>query len=174
MRHRLILATLLACAASLPAQAKVRLVEAGIVCPNDRESAGYRDAPDTEAGRIDLIAEQIEFDLYDRTVPAMEHLSFGFRVQLKADQPETEVTIVVEHPPFGERQVALEQWTQTLVGGESSLNLFTFDYPYEMVPGRWTFSIEIAGQRQVEVPFVVGDRFANANVDQTCLGNLSS
>ncbi|UWQ21270.1 DUF3859 domain-containing protein [Jannaschia sp. W003] len=175
MRPRLIPLLLLACA--LPfgaAQARVRLVEAGIVCPALREASGQRPAPDTQTGTVDILSAGVEFDLPDRVVPAMQHLGFGLRVEVEAGEPETELLIVVEHPPTGPEGVTRESWTQVAAGGERSLNLFTFDYPYEMVPGPWTFSIEVEGERVVEVPFTVGDRFANARVDAACLEMLNA
>lgn len=157
-----------------PAMAKVRLVEAGIICPEIRDGDGRREAPETETGFIDIIDQDLVFDLPDRHVPLIQHLSFGFRVALKPGEPNTRITIVVDHPPTGDAGITRESWSQWIAGGERSMNLFTFDYAYEMVPGPWTFAIEVAGQRQVEVPFVVGPPGFNPKVDQVCLGALNS
>lgn len=156
-----------------PAAAQVRLVEAGIVCPGDRDGVEEA-APDTEAGFVTTIEEAVAFDLPDRVVPTLEKLSFGIRVALKDGAGATPITVTTTHPPMGPRAVTRQAYRSSLVPGDTSLKLYTFDLPYERVPGRWTFGIEIAGETVLEVPFDVVDRFGNARVDQVCLGNLSS
>ena len=172
MRHRLI-PLVLACALPWGAQAKVRLIEAGIVCPEVREAAETRPAPNTEMGHIDIIEDEIVFDLPDRQVPLIPHLSFGLRVALKDGVPATDITVVVEHPAFGSRKVSRESWSQSVDPGATTVNLFSFDFPYEMVAGTWTFAVEIDGTRHVEVPFEVGAPGAMEKVDAVCLSTLS-
>ena len=174
MRHRLIpLAAAALCLSAGGASARLSLVESGIVCPALRETIESRPAPDTEAGRVDTIEGAIEFDLADRDVPLVQHVSFGFRIALDDAGPDADVTIVVEHPPFGERAVSRESWVQSMVAGGVALNLFTFDQPYEMVPGPWTFAAELDGERLVEVPFTVGAPGAAERVDAVCLSVLN-
>ena len=172
MRHRLnalgSCAVAVLAAAATSADAKVRLLEAGIVCPEPRDGAARRAAPDTEIGHIDILERDVGFDLLDRQVPAMRDLAFGLRVALKAGQPETALTIVLEHPPLGDRAVTRQSWVQWVAGGEDTINLFTFDFPYEMVEGDWAFSIEVEGQRVVSVPFDVGPPGSNPRVDEVC------
>ena len=167
-----ITALLLACAAPA-AQAKVRLVEAGIVCPEVREGE-RRPEPDTESGFIETIEEEVVFDLPDRRVPLMRDLSFGFRVALKDGEPATALTIVVEHPPFGARSVSRESWTHLVEPGGTSTNIFSFDERYEMVEGRWRFAVELEGERVVDVPFDVGAPGAAERVNAVCLTALNS
>lgn len=157
-----------------PGAAKIRLVEAGIMCPELRETTDRIEAPDTETGFIDIVDGNTEFDLPDRQVPTLQHLSFGLRVALKAGEGATDFRMIVEHPPIGAEGVTRESWPDTLVPGEESLNFYTFDFPYEMVPGDWVFSIEVDGQAQVTVPFVVGGPGSNPRVDAVCLGALNS
>ena len=171
MRAALLLALLLA---PWPAAAKVRLLEAGIVCPAPKAEGARREAPDTETGFIDVIEQGLTFDLPDRAVPLMPDLGFGVRVALKDGEPDTRLTIVVEHPPTGAAGVERESWTQWVTGGETSLNLFSFDHAYEMVPGTWTFSIEVEGERLVSVPFEIGVPGAARRVEEVCLGNLAA
>jgi hypothetical protein len=175
MRHRLIslAATVALCLSGGGAAGRLSLVEAGIVCPEVREAVSSRPAPDTEAGRIDTIEGEISFDLSDRTVPLIRHVSFGFRIALDEAGDDADVTIVVEHPPFGERSVSRESWVQPMAAGATAVNLFTFDFPYEMVPGPWTFAAEIDGERLVEVPFDVGTPGASERLDAVCLSMLS-
>ncbi|MBM2577190.1 DUF3859 domain-containing protein [Jannaschia sp. Os4] len=166
--------TLLLCLAGLPAAAQVRLVEAGVVCPGERDGVPTA-APGTEAGFITSIEEGIAFDLPDRVVPVMEKLSFGIRVGLKDGAPLLPIRVVTTHPPMGPRGVTRQTYESDLAPGAASLRIYTFDHGYEMVEGRWTFAIEaLSGDVLLEVPFDVVGRFGNARVDAVCLGNLSS
>lgn len=170
MRDRLIpLAAALALAGP-PASAALSLVEAGIVCPELRETVERRPAPGTESGFVDIIEDPIEFDLLTRDVPLIQRLGFGLRVRSDYAE-ETPVTVVVEHPPFGERAVSVERWDSSVAAGSGALNIFTFDERYEMVPGAWTFAVEVDGTREVEVTFNVGTD--PEPVDDACLEMLS-
>lgn len=179
MRHRLTVsarhsgvAILLVLICAAPVAAQVRLVDAGIICP--RKSTGELvAAPGTEAGHIRRIIEGLTFDLPDRIVPTMDSLSFGFRTSLKPGTPTQDVTVVVTHPPMGERGVEREEWTDVIEPGSESLNLFTFELDYEKVPGPWEFSIEIDGIPQVSVPFTVTETGGQGRVEQACFQFLS-
>ncbi|WP_308915587.1 DUF3859 domain-containing protein [Jannaschia sp. LMIT008] len=157
---------------AVPAGAGIVLVDAGVVCPAIRETVDRVPAPDTEAGHVDLIGGDLTFDLQTGAVPLMRHLSFGLRVRNEGDAP-VEAVVVVVHPPFGARRVARESWAHDVPAGDTALNLFTFDHPYEMVPGRWTFSFEVGGETALTVPFDVGAPGAEAAVDAVCLGALA-
>jgi hypothetical protein len=155
------------------AAAQVRLVEAGIVCP--RVTTGELvPAPGTEAGTIRRIDQETSFDLSVRSVPMMDDLSFGIRTALDRADPEPRaVTIVVTHPPMGPRGIERQEWEDVLVPGMDSLNLFTFEFPYEKVPGLWVFSVEVEGEPVVAVPFQVGGPDARAPVETVCFRFLS-
>lgn len=154
------------------ASAQVMLLEAGIVCP--RIVTGEMvEAPDTEIGAIRRIDQGLAFDLDARDVPTMTNLSFGFRVGLEAGVPPQEVTIVVTHPPMGERAVTRQSWPDTLVPGEDNMNVFTFEYEYEKVPGPWTFEIEVDGATVVAVPFEVTEEGARGPVEAACFQFMS-
>jgi hypothetical protein len=156
---------------SLPVEAQVALLEAGVVCP--RETTGeLLPAPGTEAGAIRMIEQATAFDTDARRVPMLDLLSFGFRVASTADAPQ-EATIVVTHPPMGPRAVTRQEWVDTLWPGEGSLNLFTFEEAYEKVPGPWTFAVEVAGEAVVEVSFDVVPAGASGPVEQVCFQFMS-
>lgn len=155
-----------------PAAAQVRLIDAGIICPRDSDGA-LIDAPGTETGFIRQIDEGLSFDLPDRVVPTIDQLSFGFRTALKAGASETPITVIVTHPPMGERGVERQEWKDTLVPGGGSMNLFTFEFDYEKVPGSWAFSIEVDDQVVVTVPFEVTETANQGRIEQACFQFLS-
>ena len=173
MCHRLIPATLAALAALAiagAASADVSLVEAGIVCPEIRDAVERQEAPDTETGFIDIIDEAIVFDSPTRDVPLIPHLSMGLRVASDSDEVLV-ADIVVEHPPFGAAEVSRESWETVIEPGGTTIGLFSFDFPYEMVAGPWVFAVEVDGERFVEVSFNVG--VDPAAVDAVCVGMMS-
>ncbi len=172
MRHRLIDLALALAALAAPAGAQVRLVEAGIVCPREPTGA-FEDAPGTEAGAIRRIEEAVVFDLPDRNVPTITNLSFGLRAALDPGAEATDVTIVVEHPPMGERDVTRQEWDDTILPGGGSISLFTFEEAYEKVPGPWRFSIEAGGATLVEVAFEVTAEDGRGAVERACFQFLS-
>lgn len=169
MRLPIVLLSLLL---AFPATAQVRLVDAGIVCPRPSDGA-LLEAPGTESGFIRQIEADLMFDLPDRTVPTLDQLGFGFRTALKPGAPETDVTIVVTHPPMGDRGIEREEWRDTLVPGATNMNLFTFEFDYEKVLGPWSFSVEIDGKPVVTVPFVVTETENQGRVERTCFQFLS-
>ncbi|PWJ20974.1 DUF3859 domain-containing protein [Jannaschia seohaensis] len=155
-----------------PAAAQVQLLEAGIVCPRTTKGE-LIEAPDTEVGAIRLIEGGVVFDLNARTVPTMSNLSFGFRIGLKESAPAQDVTIVVTHPPMGDRGVTRQSWGKSLLPGEAGLSIFTFEYDYEKVPGPWTFGVEIEGETAIEVPFQVTEEGGRGPVEAACFRFMS-
>lgn len=108
----------------------------GVICAIDTE--GQRVAPGTESGVINVVPQGRAFDVVTDVVPAETGISFGIRTggmtaALLAARVE------VTHPPMGSEGVTRQSWDY--VPGDPSLNLFTFEYPYEAVKGRWTFRV---------------------------------
>jgi hypothetical protein len=171
MTVRLALPLVLALLA-LPAAAQVRLIEAGIICPRI-VTGELVEAPGTESGNIRMIEQTLAFDLDARAVPTITNLSFGLRFALEPGEPAQDVTIVVTHPPMGERAVTRQSWPDTLVPGEQNMNLFTFEHEHEKVAGPWTFAVEIDGERVLEVPFEVAGPDARGPVEQACFQFMS-
>lgn len=154
------------------AEAQVRLVEAGIVCPRE-PSGALVEAPGTEAGVLRQVEEGLAFDVLSRTVPMIDDLAFGVRVELKAGTPPLSAVVVVTHPPMGPRGVTREEWPDALLPGGQSVNLFTFEQDYEKVPGRWTFGLEVEGEPVVTVAFDVLAEGGQGPVEQVCFTFLS-
>jgi hypothetical protein len=168
----LLRSALAALLAATPAWAQVQLVEAGIICPRI-VTGELVEAPDTEVGAIRRIDQRLAFDLDARDVPTITNLSFGFRVALDPGEGDREVTIVVTHPPMGERGVTRQSWEDQLVAGQSSMSLFTFEFDYEKVPGTWTFAVEVEGEPVVSVPFEVAAPDARGPVEAACFQFMS-
>jgi hypothetical protein len=167
------LACALACALASPAGAQLRLLEAGIVCPERREGAMVP-APLTEQGEIRRIEGEIAFDLPDRHVPLLAELSFGIRVGLPAGAAPVAAMMRVTHPPMGPRAVTEQMWPIALAPGGDTYALFTFELAHEFVEGPWRFSVVVEGEEAVAADFRVGPPGINPRVEQVCLGDLFS
>ncbi len=135
-----------------PASA-IDLVEYGVIC--EIEMGEPREAPLTESGVINAIEQSRAFDVYTRAVPAHIGLSFGLRMLLPEGEISNSARMTVTHPPMGRRGVTVESWTTPLTPGVPALNLFTFEKPYEMVQGTWTFAVIDARGKQFEISFEV-------------------
>ena len=83
-------------------------------------------------------------------VPATLGTGFGFRYVLQGPGEDAEVTVRVLHPvplrdPESGRIIAVSQWQQRLGIGTVHWNSgWNFEFPWELVPGRWT--IQLHGQ----------------------------
>ncbi|WP_185968457.1 DUF3859 domain-containing protein [Paracoccus sp. M683] len=120
-------------------------VQIGVFCklPSEGQSA----APGTTAGYIwDPVAlPQIRWP--QTTVPASIGISFG--IVARAKEKSFEVEVRVSHPEFPGKDRLQEIWTGSFSTIGASASVYSFDYPYEVVPGDWR--IEIIAQDNGEV-----------------------
>lgn len=171
MRHRLIAPFLLTLAA-LPAGAQsVRLVEAGIDCP-DEAVVERVPAPGTAAGYVDIV-EGLALDARGRRLPMEIGYGMGIATRLKGGLAPVAVTMTTTHPPMGPEGVTRQTYETTLVPGDDHLRVYRLDYDYELVPGRWTLGVEIDGTPQLSVAFEVVDGPV-PGMELLCLEGLSS
>jgi hypothetical protein len=98
-----------------------------------------------------------------RRVPARIGTSFGFRYRIVGNPPGEVVSLthVTVLPPEGVKSPPGRQpFTRTINSsyaylGESGLEMFTFDYPWEMVAGIWTFQFWSGGKKIAEQSFEI-------------------
>jgi hypothetical protein len=148
------------------ADPQIVLLDHGVLC--DVKIDGHRDAPGTESGRINVIPQTREIDVTTARVPARLGLSFGIRAALSPDADPVDARIVVTHPPLGETGVTVQSWTARLEPGEPALNLFTFEYAYETVTGRWRFEITGPDGTMLRQVFEVVGGLAVPAVQEAC------
>ena len=151
-------ALLLALVAGAAAQAQgveadgeaVGAVEAGIFCT---ERTGERvDAPGTVSGFVELV-DETELRARTLTVPASPDLSFGYRAEILADEPDA--VQILRHPPFRGIGATEQRTAAALRRGEDRHALYTFDHAYEMVEGPWSFEVVQDGRTLLSVVFEV-------------------
>ncbi|EPX82246.1 DUF3859 domain-containing protein [Salipiger mucosus] len=146
----------------------VVLVDHGIICQTTPE--GAREAPDTLAGHINLIRQSQDMDITTRVVPAKLGISFGVKFMLAPGSGSQQVQVVVRHPPMGPEGIERESWTATPDETGPSLNLFSFEHPFEMQPGPWSFTLLQEGEVLMEQHFEVVSELAAPAVLSACYG----
>lgn len=127
------------------AAAAVEITEYGLY---DAWESGSRGAPETSKGTTYRVQQP---RLIERThcIPARPGVRFGIMARV-ADPSAgiASVRIEVEHPPFAladGRRTTREAWPSFL-GDEPTYNGWLFEETYELVPGRWTFSVTRNGR----------------------------
>lgn len=144
------------------------LIDHGVICHITRD--GSRPAPDTVMGEINLIDQTRDMDVTTRVVPAKIGISFGIKFAVQPVAGDRDVRVIVTHPPMGPDGVTRESWITALSAGHGSLNLFTFEFPYELVTGDWTMAIEHEGVLLMEQQFQVVPELAAPGVVAACFG----
>ena len=123
--------------AQVAKSADLESLQAGVVCPP--ESVGYREAPGTITGRAYIIDEIPDFVAETHIVPAVIGVGFGVKLQGVPDLPTESVTVILRHPPMGPNGVTRQEYSSSVSGEGPTFSFFQFDYPYELVQGRWSF-----------------------------------
>lgn len=111
-------------------------------------------AQDTVSGSINLVAGAPAFIGPGPEVPARIGIGFGVMVRA-APGMAGPTTVQVEHPPMGPNAVTRQSWTTVLSGTQAQYLGYTFELPYELLPGRWTMSARANGRAIYEVSFNV-------------------
>jgi Domain of unknown function (DUF3859) len=94
---------------------------------------------------VDLV-EDVHFVNHASHIEA--RLCRGFGIQFEASNlgptQTAPITIRVTHPPManaGKQNSTVDAWQSTISGKAPSLAGYTFDHPWEIVPGAWTFAV---------------------------------
>ncbi len=147
-------------------------IEYGLVC--DPGTIGTQDAPDTTIGNIGIIGNTPAFTWHGTIVPVAKGVSFGVEVIGKGEFLEP-VDVIVTHPTFIGYGTKRERYSTSLSPESYTTDLFTFDYPHEMVPGRWVFEMQYQGRVLYHVAFQVVPPKTVPYLANLCIpGGLSS
>lgn len=131
----------------------VVLLEAGIYCPEVAD--GRMEAPDTESGYIDLLSGEVRAAYLGNVVPGEIGIGFGMRYQVEPETGMISGRMVVTHPPMGDSGITRQSYTVILDPAQSNMSQYDFDFPYEIVQGTWTMTLEIAGLPALRQSFTV-------------------
>lgn len=151
-----------------PSFANELSVEYGLICQVTAQ--GERNAPDTELGHINLINQDRRFDITTTQIPAQLGLSFGIRALFDGTTVPDKIDISVTHPPMGQAGVTEQRWDAVISPDSPTLNVFSFEFPYEMVPGFWEFRLMHNGTELAHQRFEVLEASTTAEVERMCFG----
>jgi hypothetical protein len=119
----------------------------GIYCtvPSDEEI----DAPNTVAGKVDLLPASPVFIYRQQQVPARLGVSFGVAMITPRDIPD--MTIQTWFPGTE----TPDSWESGTPANDSTVRGFTFDAPYELITGTWRMEAWEGGTLLYRVEFDV-------------------
>ncbi len=153
--------TVLAAAATavLPAAAGASLAAPGAAAATygyfcARNPVAEIPAEDTISGTVSLIEGPPRLIRQGPLVPAQIGVGFGVIFDLSPGAAGP-VTVEVTHPPMGPQGVTRETWVSSATGVDGNYVGFTFDLPYEVREGRWSFRGTANGRMVFEASFDV-------------------
>ena len=144
----------------------------GVYC--EVETTDTLEAPDTAAGKIDLLPEVPEFIWDTQFVPAYPGMSFGVWTEAHDSLGIGNVTVILTHPPFRDSGVTRQTYVSSISGDGPSINAYTFDFAEELVTGIWTFETVADGETLYRVSFEVVPAEELPQIAGNCLGDLLS
>lgn len=147
-------------------EAAIETIDYGLVCPSG--DAVELPAPGTHLGTIKQREGWQAIAYSTQLIPMVDGIGFGVAASPVSDITGVEITIT--HPPYPDTTVTDESWTSDVIAGSSNLNFFTFEFPFERVPGRWAIQATHRGTvlYAVEFDVVAPSRFPN--IDGLCEG----
>ena len=177
MRHLLSVA-LGVVAAQSPAQVIVQSpgvaeIRAGIYCTYGDE--GTAPAPGMLSGMMNLHRESEGPFAPDRfTIPMRLGTTMGVEIRMMPLFGYWNAELVLEHPPMGAEGVTVQRAWEQYVGEGYNGDFYTFDFPYEMVPGTWTFRAKQGDFIIYEVDFEVVAPESAPDIPDYCAGEAIS
>ncbi|ABD53450.1 DUF3859 domain-containing protein [Jannaschia sp. CCS1] len=144
----------------------------GLYCAQEPER---RDpAPETASGVINIVPVIPELRFRQKLVPAEIGIGFGVIVSAPLGVILDPVTVTVTHPPYADSGIETEQWVTDVDAGPNLMG-FTFDHPYELVLGEWTFSaVTLDGEEVFHISFEVIAPELMPQVISACFGSFLS
>jgi hypothetical protein len=134
------------------------IVEYGVY--EDVAELGTRGAEKSTAGHVTAVLDMKLVASTDR-VPRKLQTNFGMRFVLEGEPAGgvEEVTIRVLHPPFRRPgfsgDTRSDEWEAQGIIADKRYTGWEFEYPYELVPGRWTIQIVHKDRVLAEKAFTV-------------------
>ena len=112
----------------------------------------------TSLGAIDVLKE-VKLVKQTTDIPGKLGNRFGIRIILKETYAKGKVMFLAKvlHPktvnPKTKEETTLDQWKVYVRGGQKRYVGWTFDYPWEIVPGKWTIQLWHNGDKITEKTF---------------------
>jgi Domain of unknown function (DUF3859) len=154
----LLLVAAISRAACAQAIQQIDVIDLGIYRANRIKQ---EDAPTTPAG---ILGHVVSLELLEATttIPALRGVRFGFAFKIAGQSgAKVRLKFVILIPQPGiqrggtESSVVRGEYFQTLVVGELSYFGYKFDYPWEVVLGKWTLEIWDGSRRLTSQAFYI-------------------
>ncbi len=144
-------------------------IEYGLFC--DVVIIDTVDAPETDIGYLKLMDNGARIISHGTTAPAIQGLRFGVKSRAKDNQALGGVTFQITHPAFTHNGSTAGSWEGRILPERFIHQLYSFDYPYELVTGYWVFEAFKDETLLYSVPFnVVSPANAPAHLKNMCKG----
>lgn len=155
------------CLTPLVALAGPAPLEFGVFCAQmdfDRQ-----DAPGTLRGVVNIIPGGNEIRWPQTQVPAEIGVGFGVWYDMSTRDPGV-IRTVVTHPPMGQDAIKQESWDSVFgfTNDDRRYSGFSFEYPDELVQGRWSFRIFYGDALIAEQIFWVVPPETHPDIVSTC------
>lgn len=144
----------------------IQNIDYGLVCPAG--DAIELPAPGTHLGTIKQREGWQKIEYTTQVIPMLDGIGFGVEATPLDDLIGAEITI--QHPPYKDTDVTEERWITDIVTANQNLNFFTFEFPFELVPGRWSMQATHKGNLLYAVEFDVVDPSRFPDIKGLCDG----
>jgi len=142
----------------------------GLVCPSG--NAVELPAPGTHLGVIKQREGWQKIEYTTQVIPMVNGIGFG--VEAAPLQDLTGVQVTVFHPPYPGTNVTEESWISDFSTDAQNLSFFTFEFPFELVEGRWAIQATHRGNILYAVEFDVVPASRFPDIDGLCPANSST
>lgn len=143
-------------------------VDYGIICPAG--DAEHVPADGTTLGYITERQAAQQIKLTTQTIPLLKGIGFGVRSTNISGDNLGPVQITVTHPMFPGHGSTQDVWIDTFETDSVNFNFFTFEFPFEMQTGTWTFQASRFDQPLYAVTFQVVDPKVAPQLAAICAG----
>jgi hypothetical protein len=143
-------------------------VDYGIICPIG--DIVRIPAEGTTLGYITQRQAAQQISLTTQTIPLINGIGFGVRSQNISGGRLGPIQITVTHPNFPGHNSTQDVWQDTFETDSINFNFFTFEFPFEMQTGVWTFTASRFDQPIYSVTFKVVDPKTVPQLAAVCAG----
>lgn len=140
----------------------------GIICPIGE--VNRLPAEGTTLGYISERQGSQQIELTTQTIPLLKGIGFGVRSANVSGSILSSVKITVSHPLFPEHGSTQDVWFDTFELDSVNFNFFTFEFPFEMQTGSWTFTASRFDEPLYSVSFQVVDPQKVPHLAAICSG----
>lgn len=154
--------------AEVSAEPEIVLGEVGLHCPY--RTAGSVPAPNTAYGAVDEIDGEPAAISQTTIIPALLDMGFGVEYRLAEGVSLPSAEVQLTHPPMGPNSITEQRWTTHPSSDDMGFTIYRFDFPEEVVIGKWTFELVADGKSLFKAEFDVIPAPPGITFESLCMG----